>query len=75
MENRNTHQAAQLKPGKRKPVTGVDMLHSLLERIAHLEAQAHSQHTIGPEVIDQIVDQVLERIAQKTRTSMGMRSR
>ncbi len=62
-----------IKPGRRKPATGVDLLHSILERLDQVEAQAHTQHTftLSPEAIEQIATMVSERLHQRMRHQQG----
>jgi hypothetical protein len=61
---------------KRPPATGVDIFHSLLERIATLESEvaqlkavAHAEHTWS--ISNEAVQQIIERCIAEHRRRLG----
>lgn len=48
-----------------------DRLAALEKRVAELESQAHTSHTIEPETLDQIAAHVVNRLNDHLRAFLG----
>ncbi len=43
----------------------LETIQALEKRISHLEQSAHTEHTIGPEAVYQLVQQVIQQVSNR----------